>query len=112
VNGLLHIEKKRGRFLTSPVSGFSLFTAKSELRDQILPCRMNEITSEYRVSDSTNASPMIIETKSWAVLLGLPPIVQVTSSLRSPLPTAVKRLLLRVHHRVCVVGSKKASKFI
>jgi hypothetical protein len=31
---------------------------------------MNEITSEYKVSDSTNANPMIIGTKSWLVLLG------------------------------------------
>src|SRR5207253_8872239 len=57
---LFRSEKKNGAGLTSPVSGFSLFTPESELRDQILPCRINEITSEYRVSDSTNANPMII----------------------------------------------------
>jgi hypothetical protein len=31
---------------------------------------MNEITNEYKVSDSTNANPMTIGTKSRLVLLG------------------------------------------
>src|SRR6185437_14794595 len=75
------LKRKRGRL--RPRLRFS-FLRNSELVDQILPCRMNEMTSEYRVSDSTNASPMIIGTKSWLVLLGLRPIDSIAEAASLP----------------------------
>jgi hypothetical protein len=64
---------------------FALLAARFRtLLRQILPCRMNEMTSEYRVSDSTKASPMIIGTKSWLVLLGLRPIDSIAEAASFP----------------------------
>ena len=51
---------------------------------------MNEITNEYRVNDSTNASPMIIGTKSWLVLLGLRPIDSIAEAASSPDPSRIR----------------------
>jgi hypothetical protein len=80
------LEKENGAGLTSPVSKSSIFTCSEESASlsQILPCKMNEMTSEYRVSDSTNANPMIIGTKSWLVLLGLRPIDSIAEAASFP----------------------------
>ena len=53
----------------------------------ILPSKKNDMTSEYRVSDSTNARPIIIGTKSWFVLFGLRPIDSIAEAASLPWPS-------------------------